>query len=654
MSYQQNDKFIRTLCIVLVIFALAATSIRLVKRMLLEGQNKTVEIVLDYNDMLDLCRAVNMTADEVAALFKKAGVTSIALSEVTLDSLQEEGLIRWTTGSALLSMYEIAGKVKPDKIKPGSVYISGFSGETEKMLLENLGILTEPGCFSLIDSVEKTIEINGNVREISTKSIGFDKNLARHLHDAGFYIVLRPENRISMEAKSVKHYMDILESMPGISAIVFGGENEVLGYPQNLNIVADAFRQGSAAFGDIEAPNDKAKQKGAQFIALKVPASTIRVQSISKQYMVKMKPENAVDMFRLGVRERNIRMLYLRPFQSAIDGRNLLETNLYYVSMLKNELEKYGFTTGRASRFPDTRPGVASVVLITLGCAALLLLLLSYFMDIHTAVMYSILAAAVIFSVGFIGMGKLYLVQKIIALAIGVITPVFAFTYVLEDIRKIKDNGSTSSAMFFAIMSLMKATFITLAGGLTIAALLSSVDFLVAANRFSGVKVVLVVPPVIALIIFFLKTMENGKSLQDLLSRPILIWQALILGVLAGVGAVYLIRSGNSSDTVASDGERQLRVALEQLLWVRPRFKEFMIGHPAMILTWGLLYRGILSGTSLAVLFGMIGQADIIDTFCHIHTPVLISLVRVLNGIGGGMIIGITLLLIWLKTAGKK
>ncbi len=42
-----------------------------------------------------------------------------------------------------------------------------------------------------------------------------------------------------------------------------------------------------------------------------------------------------------------------------------------------------------------------------------------------------------------------------------------------------------------------------------------------------------------------------------------------------------------------------------------------------------------------------IGQLYLVDTFAHIHTPIQISLIRVLLGLGLGAVIGLVLIAVW-------
>jgi hypothetical protein len=100
--------------------------------------------------------------------------------------------------------------------------------------------------------------------------------------------------------------------------------------------------------------------------------------------------------------------------------------------------------------------------------------------------------------------------------------------------------------------------------------------------------------------------------------------------------------------------ELKLRSLLDQLLIVRPRTKEFLIGHPALFLSvalaplWG-------RRVSLPLLWlGTIGQVSLINTFCHIHTPLSVSLLRAFNGLWTGILLGCVAAFITVKLARRS
>jgi hypothetical protein len=114
------------------------------------------------------------------------------------------------------------------------------------------------------------------------------------------------------------------------------------------------------------------------------------------------------------------------------------------------------------------------------------------------------------------------------------------------------------------------------------------------------------------------------------------------------------LRTGNDNPAIVSDLEVRLRSLLEQILFVRPRTKEILIGHPAMIVGLALMLRAAAFTSQgraapfagwaiLALTIGAIGQTSIVNTMCHLHTPLTVGLTRigvglVLGGILGGLL----------------
>jgi hypothetical protein len=109
---------------------------------------------------------------------------------------------------------------------------------------------------------------------------------------------------------------------------------------------------------------------------------------------------------------------------------------------------------------------------------------------------------------------------------------------------------------------------------------------------------------------------------------------------LIGAGYLLLARSGNQSDIAPSSLELVLRSHLTTLLQVRPRFKEFVVGFPALMLVATLLpAHRARWGWLLALAIG-VGLADVVDTFSHLHTALAVSVLRLANGAVLGIAIG--------------
>ena len=65
----------------------------------------------------------------------------------------------------------------------------------------------------------------------------------------------------------------------------------------------------------------------------------------------------------------------------------------------------------------------------------------------------------------------------------------------------------------------------------------------------------------------------------------------------------------------------RVRVFLERAFVYRPRTKEFLIGHPLLILGFGLYIWGEERLGLACIVPGTIGQISLLNTFAHVHSP---------------------------------
>ena len=106
----------------------------------------------------------------------------------------------------------------------------------------------------------------------------------------------------------------------------------------------------------------------------------MRVQAIAKPEQDKLRPEEIVQRYDLGVRERNVRVVYLRPFAHQWNGRSIEATNVELVRQIALGVR----AAGLARRQPPRRSTGSSrargrSLLASLAVPAVLLLLLAEF-----------------------------------------------------------------------------------------------------------------------------------------------------------------------------------------------------------------------------------------------------------------------------------
>ncbi|OGS45650.1 MAG: hypothetical protein A2539_07185 [Elusimicrobia bacterium RIFOXYD2_FULL_34_15] len=232
-------------------------------------------------------------------------------------------------------------------------------------------------------------------------------------------------------------------------------------------------------------------------------------------------------------------------------------------------------------------------------------------------------------------LSKFSFLTTIITLFISIISPVICIIFFRGKNKYLPNNIFTNISITFLLTIIF-----SIISGIVISGLLSTKDFMLGVDQFRGIKIALILPIIIS---FLLLYKENVK---DLLNKNVLIGELIFLAVLLAVLGFYIMRSGNSG--IMPSSEETFRIYLEKIFYVRPRIKEFLIGHPFMLLA---IYLKNIKNISwkFFLLIGIIGQTSIINTFCHIHSPFYISLLRTFNGIWLGTLLGIILILLYKK-----
>jgi len=339
------------------------------------------------------------------------------------------------------------------------------------------------------------------------------------------------------------------------------------------------------------------------------------------------------------LRERGIRLVVLTP----IPGQDGSKTLAYYASVIET-LVGLGYRSGVVSAAPPN-PGRAVGILLHLGvCALLLLVLLELLPRLPGACMLAAAGGAA--AAAALGGTALAQVDAFLA---AVLVPTIAVLLLFARRHAGLKDGITLLALFSGM---------SIAGGLLISAILAQPAFMLKIAQFRGVKAALLLPPVIgglfALSRGGWRTLLPGARMQRVLFGAVVI---LALGAIA-----YLVlRSGNTPGWVTA-AELRARNLLEQVFTARPRFKEFLVGHPLLLLfgACGGLGMGFLRYRPFFLFFGLVGQASILNSFAHAHTPVLLTLWRTGNGLLLGLLVGVGLYLalraaiwIWRGGAGR-
>lgn len=657
-----NFKYNKIFIIMIIVGLISALMIDF-QRHQVEERNNTVELAIDYEGLLQLSEMTGTPIDEVFRQAKESGITSLAVYETTFKKLNVNGKTTAVSGSSLLTNYYSGAMVDPEwrklvengTIKGSMIYITGHDAQTFKEVTEDLyRRLGHDRVRELTVGGKTVLEVNDYYEEFLKANIGMPTDEMKLVNEAGFYVMARPSNYVKCSKDDVDAVFKRLEGIK-VSNMTFSGK-ECLGSPDEVNYVVEKLQERDITLGMIEGVTQLQfyPQNGLLEIAKAMDYKAARLYGIGPDEMAKMQIQQAVDRWSNTDPERNIRIDLLRIFEKPQGNMTLLETNMKYFSETRDMLERSGYKIGPAGTFEPFYPSSLLRAVVMMGVAAAIVLYLSLIApSVKEKYLYMLLAVLVIGMAGPVLMGHGNKIRVIAALASANFFPAIAVIWQLDRIREAKADVKASLLKIIptAMLALFASGIISYAGAAYLSASLADTEYLLEVNIFRGIKLTFVLPLVLVAIAFLQRfDIFDGKmddtdgvinQLKKILDMPVKIKTLLGLGFVLIAGIVFVARSGHTSGMPVAGAELKFRAFLEHLMWARPRSKELLIGHPGFMLAalawwrqWPTMILFVL------VIVATIGQGSMVETFAHMRTPIYMSFVRGLGGIGLGAIIG--------------
>lgn len=667
------------LLIVLMVISLLAAIPTGILRHKVEMGNRRVEMVADFDEFYEYYMGLQEEAAEEAvvtppngenvpqqilnyryekveedlfAFLKQAGFTSLSLSEITLEKLDRKGKASSLSGRQILDWYimngqmpaQLRGIIDANCVKPNSTYIfvkdKDLFAKLKKVIEYKLGP-NRVWAFSnqkqnLIVAQYPLVINQGTKTGLYYMGLGLDMEQVEMAISYGFGIVPRYENypvqgeNIEFYREGIRYLLGDLQVIaPHASTVVFSGM-EVLGFPKAVDVTVEELAKNGLNVGIVEFSPQKGITQAARGEEGESSYRAVRVHSISAEEMAKITPYTARQRLLLAVRERNIRLLYLRPFPKVP-----LEENVKFYSDLQQQINGMNHKTGMAKPFAPWHTSALAIILMSLGSIAAGLVVLRRIVPIKGKHQILLLGFGLVGILGLVALGEIDLLRKGAALLAAISYPVIATTMLFNVSYEQKPLLPSLLTMFIG------ATAITLCGALLVVGLLGDISFTLKLDQFSGVKLSLSVPILLAVILYFLALKGSlWRAFIEVMNAPVKVY-AIVIGAVLLAGAAYmLLRSGNEGASVSSL-EMMIRDFLGKFLGIRPRTKEVFIGHPALMITAFLIWMRELRYALPFLVLAMIGQVSMVNTFSHLHTPLWVSLVRTFYGIFFGGILGL-------------
>lgn len=545
-----------------------------------ENSNKSVGLCLEMSVIKETSCSTNSSLSETLKELKKSGLSYIVLSEEILGDLLLQGNVQFVDNK----------KMKGD--------LASLQRIQESL---NLRYEINPPIENNILNLEKT---DIDFRILKTLPLGIPSRDALILKENGLMGIARHSNFYGSYAESIKKTLNRSKKL-GIN--YYMPENDqLLGFKKNLDSLGNALKELEMFYVSPEF----AKMQGDTSLGIKIPERTIRLHSAQTAELEKMNPPAIVERYVRAYKERNIRLLLLRPYTSS--NNHPLSTLTSLLSDVKNKIVKTGGKVGLAKPFSTFSNPIFNT----------LIFLLPFFW-------YTRKVAFLL--IGFI-LTVLLEYQPLYGMAlIALLAPFYGYWF-------IKNYSFKNSVWKYGVWSLTSLT-----AGIFIAGSGDSLAHILHFIPFPGVKAVQIIP----ILGVGVGVLKDNFSLKKILDSPIQWRSALTFFVCIGILGFMLIRSGNDSPSTVSGLELKFRSFLDTLFYARPRTKEFLIGHPALWI--GLSFMPFLkdSKNSLekyisigGIVLGTIGQVSIINTFCHFHTPLTVTFARVFIGLILGTLIG--------------
>ncbi|ERN52001.1 DUF5693 family protein [Alkalihalophilus marmarensis] len=629
----------------LIVIALLVSIPSIIDRVNVEQSNKSYEITMAYDqyEQWPLMLDEMMTEEEILEQLIDSGVGSMSFEPLTIWDLVLEGLFERKTRPEIIHEHPEARDELPEH---NGQYIRILDDETPyiDMIKEaynnHYQLMYEDEIFLTRYEVEEYEYGEDRILffpyevSLAAMPITFDFDAIDIVHEAGMDIIPRLPNSfptIQYENHFIYKQMERLAVEYQADKVLFSGNDVVgSGEPEQLRTFTSALNEFNYDIITIDF-NDQRGMDSLLRLGNKED-DVIRLFSMQLGKGNEAKFMEEVEKGIRGYKERNIRILFVNPLvrfsptslQTYHHPGEAQQGFNYTLEMVDTFTERLGDGhEGGASPYASLSQSTIVTLFVTLGAAALITL---------TAYqVWPILAwPAALGGLALMAAGVVLNID--IALkALALLTAIAAAAYAGLHFRTIRNWKHLLAT--YAI-----SAGIALIGAWLVVGMLYGTEFLVKVDEFRGVKVLSAAPAaIVGLLLFY-------TFIRKTLNEPVRYWHLMVIGIVGAILAFYVTRTGNAA--TALPYELEFRQWLENLLYVRPRTTEFLIGFPLFILgLYMMMVKNKLAPIFITI--GMLGFASIVGTFTHLHTPLLVSGLRSVYGLLFGLGFGLLYIYIY-------
>ena len=635
MSGERINIMKKKLCYFILIVSLLFSAYSLLARYRVEHSSRDVMLIMNSKDILRLENRVE-DIEETLLEFKKRGLTGVAVHKKSIEDLVDRKEVLFITGREIdkLNLFteNRENKFSQFSYDDSSAFIYASDNDLKSFFAEYIPHWRKENIqLDFVELETGFILFFENWQDHFRDLSGFDKQEITRYKNLGLEIV-----PIFTDIMIDSRFFNEIIALSEARVSMFSGRKMSEIQSEEKPIITEIIKsmeEKSVSPGVIEP--FLAPQALPVKLARELDFDMLRTHIILREELERYTPQQLSARYVRAVRERNVRLLYLLSFleTEAAGLDEISEINYTFLETLKSDLQSSGFSIGTPAPFQFFASSRMILFLILLGITAAIILLKDYFEPGFSFGFWLLIPA------GFLLMGILIflmnqqiLLRQLLALSAAIIFPVLAVFQLL--------NGEK--------LRLLAMVAISLCGGILVAASLNHVSFSLQLFSFRGVKVALLFP--LLIIAYYLFKTHYGdirEGLREILGLQVRAIHLLCISLFLFALVYYVMRAGNFPAISVPALEIYLREFFEEILIVRPRFKEIIIGYPAAILSIGVRKKtNNLSWFYFLIFITTLAPISVINSFSHIHTPLIISLARTFTGLILGAVIGLISLLV--------
>lgn len=666
----------------IIIVGFLVSGVQITRRILAEQRNTNVELVADLEDFKNLATEMHVSIEEVSNKLISSGTTSIAISEETLADMKNDGRVLMYPAVNLKHIDVNFNNEYRNLATQIKNYIEGNNLDystntiifTDDINEYNFLFNSFKDRFSGIttyfnDGNKYGILINKKEDKVRGVGLGLTDSDFEEAQKLGFNnIIPRIENHEGITKDEVDRLYTQLKKYK-VRTIVFAGVNV---FGQNyqdkdnemLKYIGEKFsKEGNEIItAIIEKPVEtdlETVQRGINALAKASKYVNTKVYSVDTAQLTRLTKNSLVEQWGRAISQRNVRVIYIRPLNlaSKTPTENFEDTTKA-IKEIKERVTYMGMKIDSAKGLGTISQSSFIQLFMALGIIASGFLLLVLLFDVGKFSK----AVYILFILGSLGAIVLYCVpisyrlvgdfmNKGFAFCASIIFPSISGLYLIDVFNKERKRNikKISEVIIRSIKVLLISVLISGIGGVFIGALLSGSEYVLKLDVFRGVKLSFILPILIFGFAYVIKcgiyTDEKDKPLnifeqaKKLLDSSITVKYALA-GLIVVVGLLLVVmRSGNTLISSASSIELAIRNFLEKYLVARPRTKE-LIAFPFLMFVVYFSRFKVKELGLFAMLVGMIGIENVINSFCHIRMPVFVTTLSSIYSLIFAIIIG--------------